>query len=238
MQKDNDPVRDALKVFNDGFQEWETREYAYDGPQVGSAEGQLYFFWPEDVDKIKKALQSQAAQDGCGYRRLEAGETIQEGDEIDACHDGWREEPIWKKVTNCIGEPAPDPRYPSHRQYRRIIAPTAAPVAEDVRVIDLDIIEKALTTAQIVATYPRTENALNSLYVDAGVALSSLKAIRAASQQQGEINWDDALKNHRPAQPVDKGEGAICPKCGTDCTPDELDIPCFLKKKGTPDDNR
>ncbi len=53
------------------------------------------------------------------YRRLEYGEIIQEGDEIDACRDGWRDDPKWEPVTSCIGRPAPDPAYPSHRQYRR-----------------------------------------------------------------------------------------------------------------------
>jgi len=55
------------------------------------------------------------------YRRLEAGEIIQEGDEIDTCNDGWCDPAKWEVATNCIGEPAPDPRYPSHRQYRRKI---------------------------------------------------------------------------------------------------------------------
>jgi len=53
------------------------------------------------------------------YRKLEYGEIIQEGDEIDDCRDGWRDPPNWVPVTSCIGEPAPDPSYPSHRQYRR-----------------------------------------------------------------------------------------------------------------------
>lgn len=46
------------------------------------------------------------------YRRLEKGE-------IDDCADGWRDDPVWIPVTSCVGEPAPDPAYPSHRQYRR-----------------------------------------------------------------------------------------------------------------------
>ena len=53
------------------------------------------------------------------YRHLRKGEIIQAGDEIDSCRDGWRDDPIWAPVTNCIGEPAPDPQFPSHRQYRR-----------------------------------------------------------------------------------------------------------------------
>lgn len=53
------------------------------------------------------------------YRRLEKGEIIQEGDEIDTCRDPWRDAAKWEPVTSCIGEPAPDPQFVSHRQYRR-----------------------------------------------------------------------------------------------------------------------
>lgn len=55
------------------------------------------------------------------YRRLEKGEIIQAGDEIDRCADAWRDEPKWEPVhPSNIGEPAPDPQYPAHRQYRRL----------------------------------------------------------------------------------------------------------------------
>lgn len=54
------------------------------------------------------------------YRQLEAGEIIQEGDECDVCNDGWRDAPKWVPA-RAIGETAPDPAYPSHRQYRRKI---------------------------------------------------------------------------------------------------------------------
>lgn len=52
------------------------------------------------------------------YRLLEAGEIIQPGDQVDNCRDGWRDEPRWEPATS-IGQPAPDPKYPAHRQYRR-----------------------------------------------------------------------------------------------------------------------
>lgn len=55
------------------------------------------------------------------YRQLEAGETIQEGDEVDNGNDGWRDEPKWESAGRTVGSPAPDPRYPSHRRYRRKI---------------------------------------------------------------------------------------------------------------------
>lgn len=57
------------------------------------------------------------------YRQLEEGEIIQPGDQVDASNDGWRDEPRWEPTT-CIGQPAPNPLYPSHRRYRR---PTPAP---------------------------------------------------------------------------------------------------------------
>ena len=53
-----------------------------------------------------------------GYRTLKKGELIEAGDEGDGCVDSWRDEPKWEPATN-IGEPAPDPRYPAHRIYRR-----------------------------------------------------------------------------------------------------------------------
>ena len=54
------------------------------------------------------------------YRRLKKGEIVKEGDEVDACVDGWRDDPIWEPVKrHSIGRLAPDPQYPSHSQYRR-----------------------------------------------------------------------------------------------------------------------
>lgn len=54
------------------------------------------------------------------YRILEKGEIIKDGDEVDNCNDGWRDDPVWVPTT-CAGEAAPDPSYPSHREYRRKI---------------------------------------------------------------------------------------------------------------------
>jgi len=54
------------------------------------------------------------------YYYLKKGDIIQDGDEVDMCRDGWRDEPIWVKATR-VGEKAPDPRYPSHRIYRRLM---------------------------------------------------------------------------------------------------------------------
>ncbi len=54
------------------------------------------------------------------YRLLEKDEVIQQGDEVDICNDGWRDEPKWR-LTGCAGKKAPDPKFPSHRKYRRKI---------------------------------------------------------------------------------------------------------------------
>ena len=60
------------------------------------------------------------------YRILEPGEIIQEGDEVDAS-SGWNDEARWVKSEHCIGQPAPDWRFPSHRIYRRKIVNTDQP---------------------------------------------------------------------------------------------------------------
>lgn len=61
------------------------------------------------------------------YRALKKGEIIQEGDEVDASI-GWNEMPRWVPANN-IGQPAPDPLYLAHRQYRRPLlnAPNQSP---------------------------------------------------------------------------------------------------------------
>ena len=64
------------------------------------------------------------------YRTLEAGEIIQAGDEYDNCANPWKDWPKWVPVNKMIGEIAPDPRYPAHRQYRRLIPTTTGPVAK------------------------------------------------------------------------------------------------------------
>lgn len=48
------------------------------------------------------------------YRRLNEGEIIQPGDEVEV------DKPYgWKPATQ-VGEPAPNPSYTSHRIYRRL----------------------------------------------------------------------------------------------------------------------
>lgn len=54
------------------------------------------------------------------WRRLEAGEIIQEGDERDACVNPMKDAAVWERVpSHVIGKPAPDPQYPAHTIYRR-----------------------------------------------------------------------------------------------------------------------
>ena len=55
------------------------------------------------------------------YRMLSEGEVIKEGDEVDICNDGWRDDPKWV-TAKAIGKLAPNPNYPSHRRYRRKIS--------------------------------------------------------------------------------------------------------------------
>jgi hypothetical protein len=70
---------------------------------------------------MEAAAKAEAAMSE--FRHLEKGEVIQEGDEIDRCADPWRDDPKWEPVhPKNVGEQAPDPAFPSHRQYRRRIA--------------------------------------------------------------------------------------------------------------------
>lgn len=56
------------------------------------------------------------------YRSLKEGEVVQPGDELDCCRNPWRDYPVWRPAPQeDIGTRAPDPRYVSHRQYRRKI---------------------------------------------------------------------------------------------------------------------
>ena len=80
------------------------------------------------------------------YRHLKKGEIIQEGDEIDRCVDAWRDDPVWEPAGN-IGEPAPDPQYPAHRQYRR-------PVCERCDGDGAMPLKWSITAVGLPGTYP------------------------------------------------------------------------------------
>ena len=58
------------------------------------------------------------------YRRLEKGEIIQKGDQVDACESYWKDKPRWVEVSNQIGELAPDSSWPANREYRRPVYPS------------------------------------------------------------------------------------------------------------------
>ena len=56
----------------------------------------------------------------CEYYYLKTGETVQEGDEYDACADGWRDDSKWQQVKkDAIGRKVSNPIYPSHARFRR-----------------------------------------------------------------------------------------------------------------------
>lgn len=59
--------------------------------------------------------------DSVNWIQLKQGDVIQDGDWLDSCNNGWKDDPLWVPAINSIGEPAPDPSYPAHRIYRRII---------------------------------------------------------------------------------------------------------------------
>ena len=55
------------------------------------------------------------------YYYLKKGEIIQEGDESGTMKKYNDDDYTWVKETRCVGEPAPDPQYMSHRRYRRLV---------------------------------------------------------------------------------------------------------------------
>lgn len=59
------------------------------------------------------------------WRRLNKGEIVEAGDWVDACSDGWRDDPVWKLAGRSVGKPAPDPRFPAHRIFRRVLEANA-----------------------------------------------------------------------------------------------------------------
>jgi hypothetical protein len=75
---------------------------------------------PEATGDSSSAPCSPPDWDAIKWRQLLYGETIQKGDWVDAAPDGWRDDPKWQPTEKRhIGKPAPDPRYPAHRVYRR-----------------------------------------------------------------------------------------------------------------------
>jgi hypothetical protein len=99
-------------------------------PSFGASSGRLNFeAWSESVeesiDKLEEILWRVEAGrppdwERVKWRQLAAGERIQEGEWVDMAHDGWRDDPQWVPATN-IGDTAPDPAYPAHRIFRRVL---------------------------------------------------------------------------------------------------------------------
>lgn len=59
------------------------------------------------------------------YRQLSEGEIIREGDEC------LTDSPLgWQADIRCIGTPAPDPAYTSHRKYRRLLDAAQEPAGQ------------------------------------------------------------------------------------------------------------
>lgn len=52
------------------------------------------------------------------YYYLKKDEIVQKGDEVEISNS-WKDPAKWVLATNSIGSPAPDPRFPAHRKYRR-----------------------------------------------------------------------------------------------------------------------
>jgi hypothetical protein len=56
------------------------------------------------------------------WRTLEAGEKIRRGDWVDSAANGWKDDPKWIPARETeIGKKAPDPAYPAHRVFRRVL---------------------------------------------------------------------------------------------------------------------
>jgi hypothetical protein len=72
------------------------------------------------LDAVERHVKEEAARRG--YRRLEKGELVMDGDEYDDCDTPWHDDARWVPVTKeMVGIQASDPQYPSHMQYRRRI---------------------------------------------------------------------------------------------------------------------
>lgn len=54
------------------------------------------------------------------YYYLKAGEIVQQGDEAEVSNNPFKDEPKWIPAIR-IGQPAPDPNYPAHTKFRRLI---------------------------------------------------------------------------------------------------------------------
>lgn len=76
------------------------------------------------ISRLGPATCSPPDWDAVKWRQLKAGERVEKGDWVDMARDGWRDDPKWIPASN-IGEAAPDPAYPSHRIFRRVLEANA-----------------------------------------------------------------------------------------------------------------
>lgn len=53
------------------------------------------------------------------YYYLKKDEIIKDGDEVEISNN-FKDPAKWK-ITECVGQKAPDPQFPAHRTYRRLI---------------------------------------------------------------------------------------------------------------------
>jgi len=79
------------------------------------------FGTPSDKGDSDAAPCSPPDWDSVNWRMLEKGEIIQENDWVDAAPNGWKDNPVWKPAGCTVGQEAPEPRFPAHRVYRRVI---------------------------------------------------------------------------------------------------------------------
>ncbi len=78
----------------------------------------------DDMDgAAKERMPEPPDWDNVLFKQLKKGELVEEGDWVDMARDGWRDDPKWVPATR-IGETAPDPAYPSHRVFRRVLCPS------------------------------------------------------------------------------------------------------------------
>lgn len=68
------------------------------------------------------------------YWQLDEDDTIHATDEADMCHDGWRDDPVWRVVgeacPHMVGKHPSDPRCPAHTRYRRPIVEARSHVTQ------------------------------------------------------------------------------------------------------------
>ena len=98
----------------------------YKKPDQVSADGKevlFKFFRPPKyrfVTVPKKTRYEKVVFASAQHTAMEPMFKIKDGDEVEASNS-FHDPPKWEKAT-LIGSRAPDPKYPAHRQYRRVIA--------------------------------------------------------------------------------------------------------------------